>query len=242
MTDRPRLAWLEPGDPPDAFPDPAGALTEPNGLVAAGGDLSVERLVAAYRRGIFPWSSEGQPLLWWCPDPRSVLFPADFHTSRSLRRTLRSGGFEVSANQRFGDVIRQCAALRAASGTWLTPDMITAYERLHALGLAHSVEAWQDGELAGGIYGVGLGGVFFGESMFSARRDGSKVAMAALVRIALREGIAVVDCQVHNPHLGRLGAGTIPRREFLDILRRESVRQPLARVRPEGRRPASELA
>jgi len=242
VTRRTPFAWLEPGDPPDAFPDPEAGLREPNGLLAAGGDLSPERLTAAYRRGIFPWFNAGQPILWWCPDPRAVLVPAEFHVSRSLRRTLRSNRFDISVNQSFGDVIRLCAALRAESGTWLTSDMVMAYERLHALGLAHSVEAWQDDVLAGGIYGVNLGGMFFGESMFSARRDGSKIAMAGLVSIARREAIAMIDCQVMNPHLERLGCRPIPRREFLDILRRISTRPPLARIAAADRQPTRGLS
>jgi leucyl/phenylalanyl-tRNA--protein transferase len=233
VTGRPQLAWIAPGDPPDAFPEPALALTEPNGLLAAGGDLSPARLLAAYRKGIFPWFSDGQPILWWCPDPRAVLLPAELHISRRLRRTLRSGRFEVSVDQCFDRVISLCASTRRESGTWLTPDMIRAYRELHALGLAHSIEAWQEGEIAGGVYGVALGGIFFGESMVSLRRDGSKVALAKLVSLARRTGIEMIDCQIPNPHLSRLGSREIPRRDFLRALPRLVSVPPMQRVRPE---------
>lgn len=228
-----RLPWLAPGDPPDAFPDPRRALREPNGLLAAGGDLSCERLLAAYRRGVFPWFSAGQPILWWCPDPRAVLFPAELRITRRFARTLRSGRFTASTDQAFGDVIRLCAGTRADSGTWLTAEMIAAYTALHERGIAHSVEAWQDGELAGGIYGIALGGVFFGESMVSLRPDGSKAAMAHLVGLALARGIEVIDCQVPNDHLGRLGSRTIPRAGFLELLRRLVDEPPAGRLGPE---------
>lgn len=239
MTGRPRLAWIAADDPPDAFPDARHALREPNGLIAAGGDLSPERLVAAYRRGIFPWYSEGQPILWWNPDPRAVLFPAELRVSRRLARTLRSGRFEVSVDQAFDDVIRLCAETRAESGTWLGPDMIAAYRELHARGIAHSVESWRDGALAGGIYGLALGGVFFGESMVSLVPDGSKVAMARLAAIALERGIAVIDCQVSNPHLERLGSRPLPRAEFLALVRRQVDTPPASRLAPEPRRPST---
>ena len=242
MTGRPRLAWIEPGAPPESFPEPARALRDPNGLLAAGGDLSPARLVAAYRRGIFPWFSEGQPILWWCPDPRTVLVPGEFHVSRSLRRTLRSGVFEVSVDQRFDDVIGRCAGLREDSGTWLTEEMIAAYRELHRLGLAHSVEAWQGERLAGGLYGVQLGSVFFGESMFSDERDGSKVALAALVQIAGRERIGLIDGQVENAHLLTLGFGSMSRAEFLGRLAKDVDRPPLTRIMPELRQTTRNLA
>jgi leucyl/phenylalanyl-tRNA--protein transferase len=238
---RPRLAWLAPGDPPDAFPDPALALREPNGLLAVGGDLGVDRLLAAYRRGIFPWFSEGQPILWWCPDPRAILVPEELHVSRRLRRTLRSGRFEVSVDQCFDEVIGACASTRSATGTWLTPEMIAAYRELHALGFAHSVESWIDGRLAGGVYGIALGGIFFGESMVSLQTDGSKVAMAKLAALARETGVALIDCQLPNPHLGRLGSRPIPRHEFLAQLRRLVVREPEQRFKPQPRATASEL-
>lgn len=202
--------------PPDApFPDPALAETEPNGLLAVGGDLSPQRLCNAYRLGIFPWFGPGQPILWWSPDPRLVLFPDDLRVSRSLRKTLRRGGFAVSLDRDFGAVVRACAAPRAdADGTWILPGMARAYERLHALGLAHSAEAWIGDELVGGLYGVALGRVFFGESMFSRASDASKVALAHLTRCLSAWGYALIDCQVYTPHLASLGAVEMPRAEF----------------------------
>lgn len=233
--------WLAPGDPPDAFPDARLALQEPNGLLAAGGDLSPERLIAAYRRGIFPWFSEGQPILWWCPDPRAILVPAEFHISRSLKRTLRTGTFQVTVNQNFREVIRLCAATREQSGTWLTPEMISAYVELHARGFAHSVEAWSDGQLAGGIYGINLGAVFFGESMVSVEPNGSKIALAQLVLIARQRGIEFIDCQVPNDHLTRLGSRSISRHEFLGWLDRCTCQPPEQRLGVEAELPAIAL-
>jgi leucyl/phenylalanyl-tRNA--protein transferase len=241
MTRRQPLAWLAPGSPPDAFPDPRRALRQPNGLLAAGGDLTAARLLAAYRRGIFPWYSEGEPILWWCPDPRAILVPAEFHISRRLARTLRSGRFEVSVDQSFGDVIRACASAREETGTWLTAEMIAAYSELHALGVAHSIETWRDGKLAGGVYGINLGGVFFGESMVSLVTDGSKVALAKLVRLARRRGIELIDCQVPNDHLARLGSRAVPRIEFLAWLERCVGEAPEQRLEVESRSPASEV-
>ncbi len=208
------------GTPPETpFPDPALAETDPDGLLAVGGDLAPQRLVNAYRQGVFPWYSAGQPLLWWSPDPRMVLFPEKLHISRSLRKTLRRGAFEVTFDQDFGGVVRGCAAPRGeGEGTWITPEMIQAYERLHRLGLAHSVECWHQGELAGGLYGVALGSLFFGESMFSRRRDASKAAFVHLVRTLQALGSPLIDCQVYNDHLASLGAELIPRRRFLDLL------------------------
>lgn len=238
MTARPTLAWLEPGSPAESFPDPRRALREPNGLLAAGGDLSPQRLIAAYRHGIFPWFSEGQPILWWCPDPRAILTPDEFHVSRRLRRTLRSGRFEVSVDQRFGEVIRLCAATRQASGTWITADMMAAYDDLHALGFAHSVEVWMNGELAGGVYGIGLGRVFFGESMVSIRADASKVALTKLMAVARSSGISLIDCQMPSAHLARLGSRLMPRPEFLQLLERYAVQTPVHRISPEPTGPA----
>jgi leucyl/phenylalanyl-tRNA--protein transferase len=211
------LPWLDPDSL--QFPDPALALTEPNGLLAVGGDLTVQRLLAAYQRGIFPWFEQGQPPLWWSPDPRMVLFPDEFHLSRSLRKTLRSGGFTVSSDRDFDGVTAACAAPRAGSnGTWLIPAMRSAYQKLNQLGYAHSVETWQDGELVGGLYGVALGRVFFGESMFSRVSDASKTACAALVAQLRRHDYTLIDCQISNPHLESLGARAIPRREFMSHL------------------------
>src|SRR5688572_23427847 len=192
-----KITWLAPDDAPEAFPPLERALDEPQGLLAAGGDLSPERLLAAYARGIFPWYSPGQPVLWWSPDPRAVLFPEEFHCSRSLARTLRRGRFQFAIDQNFEGVIDACAAPREHSvGTWITPEMRAAYCGLHRRGFAHSVETYRDGELVGGLYGIRLGGVFFGESMFSRERDASKLALAHLARLAPARGIKVIDCQV----------------------------------------------
>ncbi len=216
------VTWISAHDAPEWFPPPEQALEDPPGLLAAGGDLSPERLLAAYRRGIFPWYSPGQPVLWWSPDPRAVLFPEEFHCTRSLAKTLRNGGFSTSIDRDFLAVIDGCAAPRSSSpGTWITSDMRAAYLTLHRLGCAHSIEAWRGGALAGGLYGVRLGGVFFGESMFSAVRDASKVALAHLVAVCLRNSIAVIDCQLYSRHLGSLGARTIPRPAFERLLREQ---------------------
>jgi leucyl/phenylalanyl-tRNA--protein transferase len=213
------ITWLSPHDAPEWFPPPEQALEEPAGLLAAGGDLSPERLIAAYRRGIFPWYSPGQPVLWWAPDPRAVLFPEEFRLTRSLAKTLRNGGFVPSVDSDFAAVIDGCAAPRAASpGTWITSEMRQAYLALHHLGHAHSIEVHRDGELAGGLYGVRLGGVFFGESMFSRARDASKAALAHLVTLARSHNLAVIDCQLPSRHLASLGARTIPRSQFQALL------------------------
>ena len=210
------IPWLKPGDPPDAFPPVSSALREPNGLLCAGGDLSTARLLAAYRRGIFPWYSAGQPILWWCPDPRAVLFPAEFKISRSLAKTLRNRGYTVTFDRAFATVMRSCSdrGLRP-EGTWISPQMMAAYQALHDLGHAHSVETWLDDRLVGGLYGVALGRVFFGESMFSVERDASKVALKRLVDLCLAHDVALIDCQVPSAHLQSLGAREIPRREFV---------------------------
>ena len=214
------ITWLSPQDAPERFPPLERALDEPPGLLAAGGDLSAARLLAAYRRGIFPWYSPGQPVLWWSPDPRAVLFPGEFRCSRSLAKTLRNGGFETRVDHDFAAVIEGCAAPRAASaGTWITREMRTAYLELHRRGHAHSIETYLAGRLAGGLYGVRLGGVFFGESMFSRERDASKVALARLVDLCQAEGIAVIDCQLPSRHLESLGSRVVPRSEFQGLLR-----------------------
>ncbi|HEX9474757.1 MAG TPA: leucyl/phenylalanyl-tRNA--protein transferase [Steroidobacteraceae bacterium] len=210
------IAWLAPGDPPDHFPAVERALLEPPGLLAAGGDLSCERLVAAYRRGIFPWYSPGQPVLWWSPDPREVLLPQEFHTSRSLQRAQRLRGFEYHVDRDFAAVITACAAPRAHSpGTWITPEMHAAYLALHGRGIAHSAEIWRAGTLVGGMYGVQLGRVYFGESMFSLERDASKAALAGLVRQCLADGTEMIDCQLPSAHLRSLGSRALRREEFL---------------------------
>jgi len=226
------ITWLSAQDAPEWFPPLEQALEEPCGLLAAGGDLSPERLIAAYRRGIFPWYSPGQPVLWWSPDPRAVLFPEEFHCTRSLAKTLRNGGFSYSMDRDFAAVIDGCAAPRAASpGTWITSDMRAAYLELHHLAHAHSIEIWRGAELVGGLYGVRLGGVFFGESMFSRARDASKAALAHLVAVCRRNSLAVIDCQLPSRHLTSLGSRTIPRSQFQALLR-EQVRMPSAALTP----------
>jgi len=210
------IPWLRPGDPATAFPPVEAALTEPEGLLCAGGDLSAERLLAAYRRGIFPWFSEGQPILWWSPDPRTVLYPSEFKVSRSLGKTLRNRGLVVTLDQAFATVMERCAdPARRPEGTWISPQMRTAYQRLHELGHAHSLETWDGERLVGGLYGVALGRAFFGESMFSVERDASKVALHALARLMLERGDRLIDCQVASAHLDSLGARGIPRRQFV---------------------------
>jgi leucyl/phenylalanyl-tRNA--protein transferase len=209
------IPFLRPGDPPGAFPPLEQALSEPEGLLCAGGDLSPARLLEAYRRGIFPWYSAGQPILWWSPDPRAVLLPGEFRVSRSLAKTLRNRGFETSVDRAFAEVVTRCAdAHLRPEGTWISPDMQSAYLELHRLGHAHSVETWLDGRLVGGLYGVALGRVFFGESMFSAERDASKTALARLVDEAVARGVVLIDCQLTSLHLESLGARCVPRAEF----------------------------
>ena len=226
------ITWLSAQDAPEWFPPLEQALEEPSGLLAAGGDLSPERLIAAYRGGIFPWYSPGQPVLWWSPDPRAVLFPEEFHCTRSLAKTLRNGGFSYSMDRDFAAVIDGCAAPRAASpGTWITSDMRAAYLELYHLGHAHSIEIWRGAELVGGLYGVRLGGVFFGESMFSRARDASKAALAHLVAVCRRNSLAVIDCQLPSRHLTSLGSRTIPRSQFQALLR-EQVRMVSAALAP----------
>jgi leucyl/phenylalanyl-tRNA--protein transferase len=199
--------------------DPARA--DADGLVAVGGDLRPEVLLQAYRRGVFPWYDEGWPVCWWSPDPRAVFDLDRFHISRRLRRTLRSGRFTVTVNRAFGEVIRGCAD--RPEGTWITAAMITAYERLYELGHAHSIEAWADGKLGGGIYGVAVGGLFAGESMFTRQRDASKVALAALVERLRERGFRLFDIQMLTEHTARLGAVEIPRAEYLERLREALV-------------------
>ncbi len=200
------------------FPDPTEA--GPEGLLAAGGDLQPETLLAAYRQGIFPWYAAGEPILWWSPDPRMVLFPAEFHASRRLRRRMRRPDYRFSFDAAFADVIDACAHIprRGETGTWILPEMIHAYTRLHALGYAHSLEVWQGDALVGGVYGVWLNGIFFAESMFSRVTDGSKMALCRLCEKACRENWKLIDCQFHTSHLASLGAREIPRREFLQYV------------------------
>jgi leucyl/phenylalanyl-tRNA--protein transferase len=225
-----RIVWLSPDDRPDAFPAVELALDEPDGLLAAGGDLSTMRLLAAYRAGIFPWYEQGQPILWWSPDPRCVLSPDQYHVARRLRKVVRNSDFEIRFDSAFALVIRACAAPRRSQrGTWITPDVTAAFERLHAEGWAHSVEVWSGDALVGGLYGLGIGRVFFGESMFSAAPNASKIAMLALVRYMIDSAVELLDCQVVSPHLISLGATTIPRRAFIEVLEHAchpSVRTP----------------
>ena len=219
------IPWLAADED---FPPVARALREPNGLLAAGADLSVTRLVQAYRRGIFPWYSDDQPILWWSPDPRMVLYPAELRISRSLGKRLRQRNYTVTADTAFAEVIRACAQPRAdGAGTWITPEMAGAYEALHRSGHAHSVETWVAGELAGGLYGVALGRAFFGESMFTRRPDASKIALTHLVRQIQRWGYGIIDCQMTTAHLARFGARAVPRSEFLRKLK-ELVNYPQA--------------
>ncbi len=212
--------------PSDPFPPVEQALDEPDGLLAAGADLTPGRLIDAYRHGIFPWFNDGDPILWWSPDPRIVLAPQDFHVSHSLKKRLTQRRFTVTADTAFAAVLDECSAPRPDDGgTWLTPAMKAAYLALHELGHAHSVEVWMDGALAGGIYGVGLGRMFFGESMFSRRTDGSKVALACLAAQLGRWGFPWIDCQLETDHLLSLGAVAVPRRRFVAGVAR-LVREP----------------
>jgi leucyl/phenylalanyl-tRNA--protein transferase len=209
------------------FPEPREA--ESDGLLAVGGDLGPERLLQAYAAGIFPWFSDGSPILWWSPDPRLVLEPGWLHVPRSLERTMRRARYAVRADTAFDRVIRRCADRErpGQDGTWITDEMVFAYERLHRLGFAHSFEAWEGGALVGGLYGVSLGGAFFGESMFADRPDASKVAVVGAVRWLARRGIGLVDCQVRTEHLVRFGAREIPRDAFLAHLERALARPTL---------------
>ena len=218
------IPWLRSDDP---FPPVAKALKSPNGLLCAGGDLSPERLVEAYRRGIFPWFSEGDPILWWSPDPRMVLFPEELRVSRSLRKAVARGRYETRFDCDFRAVIEACAAPRDGhAGTWIVPEMIDAYTKLNELGFAHSVESWEDGELAGGLYGVSLGKVFFGESMFTRAPDASKIALVRLVERLRARDYRVIDCQQATAHLASLGAREIPRKAFAQLVQ-ESIQYPL---------------
>jgi leucyl/phenylalanyl-tRNA---protein transferase len=214
------LPWLDPQYPEQPFPPVEQALREPNGLLAVGGDLHPLRLLSAYRQGIFPWYEEGQPVLWWSPDPRAVLFIREFRLRRSLRKRLRNARLRVTVDQAFESVMRACALPRPGQpGTWITPDMLKAYTTLHSMGWAHSVEVWgSDGELVGGLYGLALGQVFFGESMFSLRPDASKIGLATLACQLQRWGFEMIDCQQTTQHLVSLGAREIPRAMFVERL------------------------
>ncbi|QSP93607.1 leucyl/phenylalanyl-tRNA--protein transferase [Marinobacter salinisoli] len=217
------LPWLDPDQL--WFPPAEEALDDPDGLLALGGDLSTDRILLAYRNGIFPWYSDDQPILWWSPNPRCVLIPEEVHVSRSLRRTLNQQYFRITSNKAFGRIIRLCATTRA-EGTWITEDMIESYSELHHQGIAHSIEAWNpEGELAGGMYGLAIGQCFFGESMFSLETNASKAIMVHLANQLREWNYQLMDCQVESPHLLTMGARSIPRREFLSILR-DCVDQP----------------
>ncbi|HVE50093.1 MAG TPA: leucyl/phenylalanyl-tRNA--protein transferase [Casimicrobiaceae bacterium] len=207
------IPWLHAHDP---FPPLERALDDPNGLLAAGGELDGDRLLDAYRRGIFPWSSAGQPLLWWSPDPRMVLFTAEFKPSKSLRKRLREKRFEVRVDTACDAVIKACAGPRDGQpGTWITPAIRLAYGELHRRGYVHSIESWRDGCLVGGLYGVAIGKAFFGESMFARESDASKVALAHLVDLLRSQGVPLIDCQQETEHLASLGARTISRKRFV---------------------------
>jgi len=213
------LPWVDEERP--IFPHPEDALDEPDGLLAAGSELNSRLLRAAYRSGIFPWYEDPQPVLWWSPSRRAILYPGKARINKSLRKTMRRGDFVITTNQAFDAVIHACAAPRAkADGTWITPRMRAAYTALHAQGLAHSLEVWRDGILIGGLYGVQVGAVFCGESMFSRESDASKIAFVCLSETLARHGFALIDCQLENPHLTNLGVQCISRREFLGILAR----------------------
>ena len=210
------LPWL---DAETGFPDPERALVSPPGLLALGGDLSPQRLRQAYHQGIFPWFGEDDPILWWSPDPRCVIMPDQFRPSRSLRQQLRRGGWRLSVDRAFARVIRACAEPRAyADGTWISTDIISGYCGLHDQGDAHAIEVWQDNELVGGLYGVSVGRIFCGESMFSLRTDASKLAFWALMRLGTRWRLPLIDCQLENSHLVSLGAGLVSRHDYLSCL------------------------
>lgn len=213
--------WINEDAPNQAFPPVELALDEPNGLLAVGGDLSPARLINAYHHGIFPWFNEDQPILWWSPDPRAVLFPEHLHVSRSLRRLIKKEPFRITLDRDFEGVLRACAAPRRHEpGTWITAGMHDAYLKLHRMGVAHSVEAWQEGKLVGGLYGVAIGRVFFGESMFSRATNASKVAFVYLVEQLQRWRYTLIDCQVSSAHLHSLGAVDIKRDVFIGLLQR----------------------
>ncbi len=213
------ITWISAKDAVDSFPAAGRALAEPDGLLCAGGDLSPARLLYAYTHGIFPWYEAGQPLLWWSPNPRCVIVPGELHKSRRLHRYLRNSNLQVSFDHAFSDVMHACAQDREdLPGTWITDEMITAYTAMHNLGWAHSVEIWQEGELVGGLYGLSIGRVFFGESMFSHVSNASKLALSVICQEIENRNFALFDCQVESPHLMSLGATLMPRSTFLRLL------------------------
>ncbi|MEP4888771.1 MAG: leucyl/phenylalanyl-tRNA--protein transferase [Aliiglaciecola sp.] len=210
------------------FPTPSDALIDPNGLLAFGGDLSVPRLVNSYRQGIFPWFSEGEPILWWSPDPRGVLFTEKYKSSKSLLKHIRKTTPKVTVDTSFNEVIDACSSIpRKDNGTWITAEMVDAYKRLYQAGYAHSIEVWDKERLIGGLYGVFVNNVFCGESMFSRQDNASKVAFHCLVELLKKNGVRLIDCQMQNPHLATLGCEEIPRKTFLDLLASEQKHPPL---------------
>jgi leucyl/phenylalanyl-tRNA--protein transferase len=223
----PRITWISSDDPPNAFPDIDNAFDVPDGLLAAGGDLSEERLLYAYAHGIFPWFNEGQPILWWSPDPRCILRPGEIHIPRRLRRSLRQSDFNIRFNSAFEGVIARCAEERPGQdSTWITQEMHAAYCGLHRSGWAHSIEVWSSGHLVGGLYGIAIDRIFFGESMFSRQTNASKAAMVALCYLLTTHDFKLLDCQVESPHLRSLGATLMPRSQFSAVLKefcRESL-------------------
>lgn len=223
------LPLLDPTNPSEPFPDPEQAADEPNGLLAIGGCLSQERLLNAYRQGVFPWFGEDEPILWWTPNPRLILWPDKLNLSKSLKKTIRKNCFQITFDQAFSEVIEQCSAPRTdTDGTWITDEMKQAYYLLHENGYAHSVEAWQNDQLVGGLYGVSIGSVFFGESMFSHVSNASKVAFAILINRLQSSNYQLIDCQVKTEHLVSLGAEEIPRKQFIRYLEEFCAAEPLA--------------
>lgn len=201
------------------FPSPDRALNDPNGLLAIGGDLTVERLIEAYYQGIFPWFNHEDPILWWSPDPRAIFIPGEIHVSKSLKKTIKKNAWKVTINQDFANVVRGCAAPREKQdGTWITSDIFNAYLALHHTKIAHSIEVWQQNQLIGGLYGVAIGQVFCGESMFHSKTNASKLALIALEQHILRWGFKLIDAQIINPHLTSLGAKEIPRNDFIRLI------------------------
>lgn len=220
------IHWLDP-DPESPFPPLEQALTDPNGLLAVGGDLTPARLIKAYKHGIFPWYNPGEPILWWSPDPRCVLYPQQLKISRSLRKTLNKHAFEIRFDTAFSDVMQACAQPREKqAGTWITKEMLKAYVNMHELGFGHSVECWQNNQLVGGLYGLAIGRVFFGESMFSQVPDASKVALVYLSQWLIRNDYALIDSQVHTPHLESMGAQLIPRTEYAKLIKTLTLNGP----------------
>jgi len=215
----PQITWIDSNDPPEAFPDIEKAFETPDGLLAAGGDLSSERLLYAYRHGIFPWFDEGQPILWWSPDPRCVLYTNELCLTRRTIRSLKNSNFTIRVNTAFSDVVTSCAAHREGQdGTWITAEMMAAYQDLHERNWAHSIEVWDSDRLVGGLYGIAIDRVFFGESMFSRENNASKAAMFVLCKMLRENNVELLDCQVESPHLLTLGAKLISRRQFGSVL------------------------